>query len=270
MWNGPYKLTQIQNGAFMVFEPNPFWWGQKPYFKRITIKTIENTATLEANLRSGDVDYVSGVLGLSVDQGLAMAKDPAMQQKYNFEFPMGLVYEQIHMNRNHPALADKPTAQVRLVALVADACGSNGMTGGQSMDLAAEGRRLDAAELEHIYRLKTGRLLRASVLAAACCAGDVPIPTLHALERYVDALGLAFQVRDDILDIEGTTAETGKTGGSDLAKDKATYPHLFGMAAARQRADELLQQSVDALAGFGSEFDGLRWAARYIVLRQRG
>ena len=170
----------------------------------------------------------------------------------------------------HPALADKPTAQVRLVALVADACGSNGMTGGQSMDLAAEGRRLDAAELEHIYRLKTGRLLRASVLAAACCAGDVPIPTLHALERYVDALGLAFQVRDDILDIEGTTAETGKTGGSDLAKDKATYPHLFGMTAARQRADELLQQSVDALAGFGSEFDGLRWAARYIVLRQRG
>ena len=170
----------------------------------------------------------------------------------------------------HPALADKPTAQVRLVALVADACGSNGMTGGQSMDLAAEGRRLDAAELEHIYRLKTGRLLRASVLAAACCAGDVPIPTLHALERYVDALGLAFQVRDDILDIEGTIAETGKTGGSDLAKDKATYPHLFGMAAARQRADELLQQSVDALAGFGSEFDGLRWAARYIVLRQRG
>ena len=169
----------------------------------------------------------------------------------------------------HPALLAKPGAQVKLVALIADACGSKGMTGGQSMDLAAEGRRLDPAELEHIYRLKTGCLLRASVLAAACCAGDVPDPTRHALERYVDALGLAFQVRDDILDIEGTTAETGKTGGSDLAKDKATYPHLFGMSRARQRADELLQQAVDALAGFGAAYDGLRWAARYIVLRER-
>ena len=169
----------------------------------------------------------------------------------------------------HPALLDQPGAQVKLVALIADACGSKGMTGGQSMDLAAEGRRLDPAELEHIYRLKTGCLLRASVLAAVYCAVDVPDPTRHALERYVDALGLAFQVRDDILDIEGTTAETGKTGGSDLAKDKATYPHLFGMPRARQRADELLQQAMDALAGFGAAYDGLRWAARYIVLRER-
>jgi farnesyl diphosphate synthase len=169
----------------------------------------------------------------------------------------------------HPALAGQPAAQVKLVALIANACGSRGMTGGQSMDLAAEGRRLDPAELEHIYRLKTGCLLRASVLAAAFCASDVPDPTLHALERFVDALGLAFQVRDDILDIEGTTAETGKTGGSDLAKDKATYPLLFGMPRARQRADELLQQAVDALAGFGPEYEGLRWTARYIVLRQR-
>jgi farnesyl diphosphate synthase len=170
----------------------------------------------------------------------------------------------------HPALVGNPAAQVRLVALIAEACGSRGMTGGQSMDLASEGRRLDPAELEHIYRLKTGCLLRASVLAAACWADEVPDATREALERFVDALGLAFQVRDDILDIEGTTAETGKTGGSDLAKDKATYPHLFGMPRARARADELLQQATDALAPFGPAWDGLRWAARYIVLRHRG
>jgi geranylgeranyl pyrophosphate synthase len=169
----------------------------------------------------------------------------------------------------HPALRGDPAARVKLVALIADACGSNGMTGGQSMDLAAEGRRIDPAKLEHIYRLKTGRLLRASVLAPACCRSDVPNSTLHALERFVDAVGLAFQVRDDILDIEGSTAETGKTGGSDQAKDKATYPHLFGMARARERADELLAQAVGALADFGADYDGLRWAARYIVLRQR-
>lgn len=169
----------------------------------------------------------------------------------------------------HPALHGNSAAQVRLVALIADACGANGMTGGQSMDLAAEGRRIDPAELEHIYRLKTGRLLRASVLAPACCRSDIPNPTLHALERYADALGLAFQIQDDILDIEGNTAETGKTGGSDEANDKATYPHLFGMARARERADELLQQALGTLKGLGATCDGLRWAARYIVLRQR-
>ena len=117
LWNGPYKLTQIQSGAFMVFEPNTYWWGKKPYFKRVTLKTMDNTATLEANLRSGDVDFVSGVLGLSVDQGLAMAKDPAMQKKFNFEFPMGLVYEHIQMNRNHPALADKRVRQAMLLGI---------------------------------------------------------------------------------------------------------------------------------------------------------
>jgi geranylgeranyl pyrophosphate synthase len=106
-------------------------------------------------------------------------------------------------------------------------------------------------------------------MAAVCCTEKVPDTTREALERFVDALGLAFQVRDDILDIEGTTAETGKTGGSDLAKDKATYPHLFGMPKARQRADELLHQATEALAAFGDRYDGLRWAARYIVLRQR-
>ena len=117
LWNGPYKLTQIQSGAFLVFEPNPHWWGKKPYFKRITIKTIDNTATLEANLRSGDLDFISGVLGLSIDQALAMSKDPAMQQKFNFEFPMLLVYEQIMMNRNHPALADKRVRQALLLGI---------------------------------------------------------------------------------------------------------------------------------------------------------
>jgi len=117
LWNGPYKLTQIQSGAFLVFELNPQWWGPKPHFKRITIKTIENTATLEANLRSGDVDYISGALGLSQDQGLAMEKEPGLQEKYNFEFPLGLVYEHIDLNRNHPGLADKLVRQALLIGI---------------------------------------------------------------------------------------------------------------------------------------------------------
>jgi len=107
LWNGPYKMTQIQSGAFMVFEPNPYWSGKKPYFKRITLKVIENTATLEANLRSGDVDYVCGVLGLTIDQALAMEQEPAMQSKYDFAFPLSLTYEHIELNLNNPLLADK-------------------------------------------------------------------------------------------------------------------------------------------------------------------
>ena len=117
LWNGPYKLTQIQSGAFLVYEPNPHWWGPKPHFKRITLKTIENTATLEANLRSGDVDFISGVLGLSVDQGLAMFDDPAMQQKFNFEFPLALLYEHIDLNRSNPVLKDKRVRQALLYGI---------------------------------------------------------------------------------------------------------------------------------------------------------
>src|ERR1035437_6771343 len=117
LWNGPYRLIQIQSGAFLVFEPNPHWWGAKPYFTRITLKTIEKTATLEANLRSGDVDFISGVLGLSMDQGLAMVKEPALQKKYDFEFPLGLVYEHIDLNRNNPALKDKRVRQALLLGI---------------------------------------------------------------------------------------------------------------------------------------------------------
>jgi peptide/nickel transport system substrate-binding protein len=116
LWNGPYKLTDIQSGAFLVFEPNPHWWGPKPHFKRITLKTVENTATLEANLRSGDVDFIAGVMGLSIDQGLAMAKEPAMQQKYDFAFPPGLLYEYIALNHANPVLQDKRVRQALLLA----------------------------------------------------------------------------------------------------------------------------------------------------------
>lgn len=116
LWNGPYRLAQIQSGAFLVFEPNPHWWGPKPHFKRITLKTIENTATLEANLRSGDLDFIAGVLGLSIDQGLAMSKEPAMQQKFDFAFPPGLLYEYIVLNHANPVLQDKRVRHALLLA----------------------------------------------------------------------------------------------------------------------------------------------------------
>jgi farnesyl diphosphate synthase len=166
-----------------------------------------------------------------------------------------------------PALSAHPASQVALVRLLAEACGSEGMTGGQAIDLASEGRTLDAAELEHMYRLKTGRLLRVSILAPAMCP---PVPDqerLHDLERFADYVGLAFQVRDDILDVEGLTEVIGKRQGADIARDKATYPALFGMDQARRRVAELESAALQALAAFGASADGLRWLTRMIAER---
>lgn len=167
-----------------------------------------------------------------------------------------------------PELEDFPEQKAGLMALLAEACGSNGMTGGQALDIAAEGRSLDAAELEHMYRLKTGRLLRASILAAAYCPPGADMKTLHVLERFADYLGLAFQIRDDLLDIEGSTAEIGKQQGADLIHKKATYPVLFGMEQAHRRADELLDQALGALDELGVPADSLASLAKLIVLRR--
>jgi len=166
-----------------------------------------------------------------------------------------------------PALQSHPVEQVRLVGLLAEACGSNGMTGGQAIDMEAEGQQLDPASLEQMYRLKTGRLLRASVLSAACCPPGADTKTLHSLERFIDAVGLAFQIHDDILDIEGTTEQIGKQQGADINRDKATYPALFGLDAAKVREAELCATSLAALDELPLATDGLRWLADLIVRR---
>ncbi len=166
-----------------------------------------------------------------------------------------------------PALQPHPVEQTRLVGLLATACGSNGMTGGQAIDMEAESQKLDAVTLEHMFRLKTGRLLRASVLSAAYCPPGTDTETVHSLERFIDAVGLAFQIRDDILDIEGTTEQIGKRQGADIAHDKATYPALFGLDVAKVRAQELRATALAALDELTVPTDGLRWLADLIVMR---
>jgi farnesyl diphosphate synthase len=160
-----------------------------------------------------------------------------------------------------------PVEQTRLVGLLAEACGSNGMTGGQAMDMEAEGQQLDAATLEHMYRLKTGRLLRASILSAAYCPPGADTKTIHSLECFIDAVGLAFQIRDDVLDIEGTTEQIGKQQGADIARGKATYPALFGLDTAKARVDELRSAALDALSELTIPTNGLQWLADLIVMR---
>jgi farnesyl diphosphate synthase len=155
-----------------------------------------------------------------------------------------------------------------LVKLVADACGSTGMTGGQSMDLGAEGRSLDAAQLELMFALKTGALIHASVMSACVLAERVPPQHAAALDGFGRTIGLAFQIRDDLLDVEGKTEDIGKPAGSDERMNKATYPALFGIDASRRRCDELLAKGLGCLEAL-PDAAALSWLARFIVDRSK-
>ena len=163
--------------------------------------------------------------------------------------------------------ATSASAQNALVKLVADACGSVGMTGGQSIDLAAEGQTLTAEELEHMYSLKTGALIHAAIVSPCLLRDDIDASTTAALDAFGHAIGVAFQIKDDILDVEGETQVIGKPSGSDEKLGKATYPGLFGMDASRKRCDELLHSALADLEFFGLSGAPLGWLARYIVER---
>ncbi len=160
-----------------------------------------------------------------------------------------------------------PAAQNALVKLVADACGSVGMTGGQSSDLAAEGQTLTVEELEHMYSLKTGALIHAAIVSPCLLREDIDDGAVAALDAFGRAIGVAFQIKDDILDVEGETHVIGKPSGSDAKLGKATYPGLFGLDASHKRCDELLHSALDNLKSIGQSTAPLEWLARYIVER---
>ncbi len=167
------------------------------------------------------------------------------------------------------AKMDGIDAQTRigLIDLVSNACGSIGMTGGQSIDLASEGQRLDAAEIEHMYALKTGALIHASIVSAGMLGNHISESQMRGLDEFGRVIGIAFQIKDDILDVEGDTDVIGKPAGSDEALRKATYPGLLGIGASRKRCDELLSQGLSQLEPFGEAAEPLRWLANYIVSR---
>ena len=164
------------------------------------------------------------------------------------------------------AQAVQPEARLKLVAELATASGSVGMAGGQAIDLQNVGKAMSREALEAMHRMKTGALLRASVRMGALC-GEIDAQGLAALDRYAAAVGLAFQVVDEILDVTADTATLGKTAGKDAAHDKPTYVSLMGLEAARALAAELRQTAHDALAGFGARATRLADLADLIVLR---
>ena len=159
--------------------------------------------------------------------------------------------------------------EVRMAMLHAlgRACGAEGMAGGQALDLAAVGQPLNLAELEHMHACKTGALIRASVQLGALAAG-ADDGARKALDDYASAVGLAFQVRDDILDVEGESAEIGKTAGKDAAAAKPTFPSVIGLDASRLRLAELTDIALDAIAPWGERATLLRELARYSANRR--
>jgi farnesyl diphosphate synthase len=169
-----------------------------------------------------------------------------------------------HSLANDGAAAER---RVAMIALLADSSGTRGMAGGQALDLAAVGRRLAIEEVEDMHRRKTGALLQASVLLGALAHDDLKPGDHGRLTRFGAALGLAFQIVDDILDIEGDPALLGKTVGADLAHNKPTYPAVMGLDAARQRARALHDEALAELEPFGERATMLRWLADYIIGR---
>jgi geranylgeranyl diphosphate synthase, type II len=163
--------------------------------------------------------------------------------------------------------APNPQRGMEMMATLARASGSLGMAGGQAIDLAAVGTALSLDALESMHRLKTGALIRASVRLGALCATEVSTWQLEQLDAYAGCIGLAFQVRDDILDVESDTETLGKTQGADIALNKPTYPALLGLAAAKDKAEELHEGAIAELTGFDARADGLRQLSEFIVNR---
>jgi farnesyl diphosphate synthase len=166
-------------------------------------------------------------------------------------------------------LAENPQTQLKMMQLFAAGTGSRGMAGGQAIDLDAVGKSITLPELEYMHILKTGALIRASVLLGAHCGADLDKAQMDHLDRYAKCVGLAFQVVDDVLDEEGDAATLGKTAGKDKANGKPTYTSLMGLPAAKRFATELLADAEEALSSFGDRARRLREIANFIVHRRR-
>jgi farnesyl diphosphate synthase len=161
------------------------------------------------------------------------------------------------------APADARIAMVRELSI---ATGARGMCAGQALDMAATGTTPRLEALEQLHALKTGALIRAAVRMGGLAA-NAPATVLASLDGYADALGLAFQIRDDILDVEGHSDQLGKTAGKDHAQGKATYPGLLGLPRARERLAQLADRMRVALDGFGADADALRALAEFAISR---
>ena len=166
-----------------------------------------------------------------------------------------------------PSITATAEGRLKMIIALAKASGSQGMVGGQAIDLQSVGTKLNLPELENMHIHKTGALIRASVNMATLAKADIDSTVATKLDHYAKCIGLSFQVKDDILDEESDTATLGKTQGKDKDNDKPTYPALLGLAGAKQKAQELHEKALDSLSIFGKEADLLRDLSLYIIQR---
>lgn len=168
-------------------------------------------------------------------------------------------------------IAAAPVDASRRVAILAEISGAagtiNGMVGGQVADLEAQGKPIDSETLEYIHRSKTAALIRASISSGALCAG-ASAEDVGRLRRFGDSIGLLFQVTDDILDVEESSASLGKTAGKDIAQQKATYPAVYGLERSHQIAHDLAANALGELTSYGERASRLREIAQYLVQRR--
>nr|WP_234004674.1 farnesyl diphosphate synthase [Pseudoalteromonas sp. T1lg24] len=156
--------------------------------------------------------------------------------------------------------------QLKIVNTLANASGLLGMCGGQALDIAATDSVITLTQLEQVHKLKTGALLKSAIKMGAL-AGNANELEIAALARYAEAIGLAFQVQDDILDVEGDTHTLGKPQGSDIEANKATYPALLGIEGAKDKARNLVNQAINALSEIDADTGRLKAIAEYIIAR---
>jgi geranylgeranyl pyrophosphate synthase len=166
-----------------------------------------------------------------------------------------------------PTIVAVPENRLQMLTTLTKASGSQGMAGGQAIDLESVGTKLTLPELENMHIHKTGALIRASVTMATLAKPGIDTEIMVMLDHYAKCIGLSFQVQDDILDEESDTKTLGKTQGKDKENDKPTYPALLGMAGAKLKAQELHEKAIESLAIFGSEADLLRALSLYIIQR---
>jgi geranylgeranyl pyrophosphate synthase len=190
------------------------------------------------------------------DEATAMLAGDALQ---------ALAYEILAKDR-HVELT--PEHRIEMLSLLTEASGAHGMAGGQAVDLASVGKKLNLQQLEHMHQLKTGALIRASILLGGMCKQDISHDEIKILSDYAMCIGLSFQIQDDILDVIGDTETLGKPQGSDQAQEKPTFPAILGLEESQKRALAQHQQALDILQLFDEKADSLRQLSAYIVERR--
>jgi geranylgeranyl pyrophosphate synthase len=167
-----------------------------------------------------------------------------------------------------PQLPADPAIRLKLIDLLAEASGTFGMAGGQAIDLAVQGQAIGIAVVEQMHARKTGALIKVSVMMAAACVPTLNTALSDNLARFATAIGLAFQIQDDLLDVLGDVSTLGKATGADSARDKPTFPAIIGVEASQQRMHKLHAEALEALAPFGTAADPLRLLAEWLLNRR--